>query len=62
LPEPITLRPASRLIVHIQTTEEAVDDLLALFRKIAQEKKDAGFAPPEKKVNGAVGNVYGTRN
>jgi threonine aldolase len=42
LPEPLCLE-GSRLVVHIQTTERAVDDLLGLVRRLAEEKKAAGF-------------------
>ena len=48
LPDPIKLL-GSRLVIHIQTTPEAVDDLLALVRTLANEKRAAGFVPPEKK-------------
>lgn len=58
LPNPITMRGSPRLIVHIQTTEEAVDDLLALVRQIAKEKEEAGFVKPEKHVNGVVRDFY----
>lgn len=42
LPNPIRLG-GSRIVVHIQTSTEAVDDLLALVRQLAEEKKAAGF-------------------
>jgi len=45
LPEPITVR-GSRLIVHIQTEDQTVDDYLALIKTIVEEKKAAGFVPP----------------
>ncbi|KAH9937474.1 pyridoxal phosphate-dependent transferase [Fomitopsis serialis] len=53
LPEPIKLG-GSRLVVHIQTAEDTVDDFLAVIRKLAQEKKDAGFVYSEQqqKANG----------
>lgn len=37
LPEPITIT-SSRLVVHIQTGDQAVDDFLALVKAIAEEK------------------------
>ncbi|KAI9452085.1 pyridoxal phosphate-dependent transferase, partial [Russula earlei] len=41
------LRPlslaGSRLVVHIQTTEQAIDDFLGVIRKLAEEKNAAGF-------------------
>ncbi|KZW02025.1 threonine aldolase [Exidia glandulosa HHB12029] len=43
LPDPITLF-GERLVVHIQTSEEAVDDLLALFKALIEEKRAAGLA------------------
>ncbi|KAJ3001388.1 hypothetical protein NUW54_g6454 [Trametes sanguinea] len=46
LPEPIKLG-GSRLVVHIQTSPKAVEDLLALVRQLAEEKKAAGFVKPE---------------
>lgn len=59
LPKPIILSPFGRLVVHIQITEDVVDDLLALIRDIAEEKKKAGFVQPvEPKSNGQVHFVY----
>ncbi|CDO72439.1 hypothetical protein BN946_scf184977.g140 [Trametes cinnabarina] len=46
LPEPIKLG-GSRLVVHIQTSPKAVEDLLALVRQLAEEKKAAGFVNTE---------------
>jgi threonine aldolase len=48
LPEPIVLGGA-RLVVHIQTTEAAVDDFLAVVRELAEEKRRAGFVRPKVK-------------
>jgi len=31
------------LVVHIQTTEGAIDDFLGVIRGIAEEKRAAGF-------------------
>lgn len=45
LPEPITITD-SRLVVHIQTEDQAVDDLLTLIKVITGEKKAAGFVEP----------------
>ncbi|KAL0579815.1 hypothetical protein V5O48_002226 [Marasmius crinis-equi] len=58
LPDPIHLAASSRLVVHVQTSEEAVDDLLALVAQIAKEKKDAGFVKPAHQANGVVRDVY----
>ena len=44
LPEPLAVR-GSRLVIHIQTEDQAVDDFLALVKTITEEKKAAGFAP-----------------
>ena len=49
LPDPIALS-SSRLVVHVQTSPQAVEDLLAVVRQLAEEKKAAGFVPPEKKT------------
>lgn len=43
----------SRLVLHIQTSEEAVDDLLRIVRELAEEKKAAGFVRPAENANGA---------
>lgn len=40
LPEPITLRD-ERLVVHLQTTEKAVEDLLAVIKQLKEEKSAA---------------------
>ena len=58
LPDPIAVG-GSRLVVHIQTSPQAVEDFLDVVRKLAEEKKAAGFVPPEKKPNGrSYGNIY----
>ncbi|KAG6891408.1 hypothetical protein C0992_007187 [Termitomyces sp. T32_za158] len=46
LPSPLFLG-GSRLVVHIQTSESAVDDFLALISELAEEKKRAGFIKPD---------------
>jgi threonine aldolase len=51
LPEPLFLG-GSRVVVHIQTSEAAVDDFIALIATIAEEKRKAGFVKPETQVNG----------
>ncbi|RDB29659.1 putative low-specificity L-threonine aldolase [Hypsizygus marmoreus] len=45
LPEPLFLG-GSRLVVHIQTSEAAVDDFLALIKELAEQKKAEGFVKP----------------
>jgi len=51
LPEPLVLG-GSRLVLHIQTSESAVDDFLSVVRQLAEEKKAAGFVNPEPTANG----------
>ena len=52
LPDPIHFF-GSRLVVHIQTSPSAVDDLIALVKAMAAERRAEGFVPPEKAaVNG----------
>ncbi|KAJ7275266.1 pyridoxal phosphate-dependent transferase [Mycena haematopus] len=55
LPEPLILG-GSRLVIHIQTSQSAVDDFLSIVRELAEEKKAAGFVKPPPAVNGT--NVY----
>ncbi|KAL0950878.1 hypothetical protein HGRIS_007637 [Hohenbuehelia grisea] len=58
LPKPLVLS-GSRLVLHIQTSEEAVNDFLALIRQLAEEKKKAGFAPqPVEENRQAYKDVY----
>jgi threonine aldolase len=59
LPEPIAVR-GSRLVVHIQTEDQAVDDLLALLKTITEEKKTARSVPPPlaKGNSTAAGSIY----
>jgi threonine aldolase len=58
LPDPIMLA-GSRLVVHIQTSQAAVDDFLKLIRELAEEKKKAGFVPsPKPNQNGIFKDIY----
>ncbi|KAI0314979.1 pyridoxal phosphate-dependent transferase [Amylostereum chailletii] len=59
LPQPLKLG-GSRLVVHIQTTKQAVDDFLGVVRTLAEEKKAAGFIAPEPKSqgNGKYKDIY----
>ncbi|KAG2023795.1 threonine aldolase [Coprinopsis cinerea AmutBmut pab1-1] len=58
LNEPLILG-GSRLVVHIQTSEAAVEDFLSVVRQLAQEKKDAGFVYQlDEQTNGAFKDVY----
>ncbi|KJA25961.1 hypothetical protein HYPSUDRAFT_133631 [Hypholoma sublateritium FD-334 SS-4] len=57
LPEPLFLG-GSRLVVHIQTSEAAVDDLLGVVRVLAEEKRAAGFVKPEGQAESAFKDVY----
>jgi threonine aldolase len=36
------------MVVHIQTSEDAVNDFLDVVRQLAVEKKQTGFVPQEK--------------
>jgi len=49
IPNPLSLA-ASRLVVHIQTAEQAIDDFLGLIRSIAEEKRAAGFVRSVEKA------------
>ena len=49
IPNPLSLA-ASRLVVHIQTAEQAIDDFLGLIRSIAEEKRAAGFVRSVEKT------------
>jgi len=51
LPEPLFLG-GSRLVIHIQTSDAAVDDFINLISTIAGEKRKAGFVKPEVIANG----------
>lgn len=57
LPEPLILG-GSRVVIHIQTSEAAVDDFLTLIRDIAGEKKRAGFVKPETNGQTHFKEVY----
>ena len=58
LPNPFKLG-GSRLVVHIQITQQSVDDFLAVVRQLAEEKKAAGFVPPANGfTNGNVKDIY----
>ncbi|KAG1825612.1 pyridoxal phosphate-dependent transferase [Suillus subaureus] len=52
LPDPIKLN-GSRLLMHIQTSPQAIEDFLELLRTLKEEKAAAGWkpenAPPKKK-------------
>ncbi|KAH6917616.1 threonine aldolase [Coprinopsis sp. MPI-PUGE-AT-0042] len=57
LDEPLILG-GSRLVVHFQTSEEAVDDFLAIVKGLAQEKRDSGFVPQVGSAGAAFKDVY----
>jgi len=48
LPEPIELA-GSRMVLHIQTSDDAVNDFLNLIRQLAVEKHQAGSYVPQQK-------------
>lgn len=53
LPRPITLW-ASRLVVHLQTEPEAIDDLLALIKEMKGEQLTAGWVVREEEAGKEV--------
>lgn len=57
LPEPLFLG-GSRLVIHIQTEDAAVDDFLGIVRQLAKEKRLAGFTKPERQSKGDIEDVY----
>ncbi|KDR84770.1 hypothetical protein GALMADRAFT_233107 [Galerina marginata CBS 339.88] len=57
LPEPLFLG-GSRLVVHIQTSDAAVEDFLGIVRQLAAEKRAAGFVKPQEQANGEIKDVY----
>ena len=57
LPNPISLG-GSRLVVHIQTSQETVDDFVSLVRTMAEEKKAAGFVYNRQANGNTNGNIY----
>lgn len=61
LPEPVIITN-SRLVVHIQTEDQAVDDLLALIKVIAEEKNTAGFVKPPPVEGKSPATEYISRN
>ncbi|KAG1825617.1 pyridoxal phosphate-dependent transferase [Suillus subaureus] len=56
LPNPISLT-GSRMVVHIQTSPEAVDDFLSLIRMLKEKKVRAGIVPSPVDSDG-MRNVY----
>ncbi|KAH0838571.1 pyridoxal phosphate-dependent transferase [Lanmaoa asiatica] len=60
LPDPIALS-GPRLVVHIQTSTEAIDAFLQLISKLRDEKMQEGFVPSTAQTlaNGTTMNVYG---
>ncbi|KAI0690682.1 pyridoxal phosphate-dependent transferase [Cytidiella melzeri] len=57
LPAPIKLG-GSRLVVHIQTSPQAVEDLIELVRVLADEKAKAGFVPSSESTSTASQSIY----
>lgn len=53
LPDPIFLYGA-RLCVHVQTSEQAVDDLISFFKELIEEKRKAGLVTGAAATNGAT--------
>ncbi|KAH9964455.1 pyridoxal phosphate-dependent transferase [Russula dissimulans] len=58
LPEPLSLA-GSRLVVHIQTTEKAINDFLRVIQRLSEEKRAAGFVRPvEQTGHGSYKDMY----
>ena len=57
LPSPLLLG-GSRLVVHIQTSTQAVEDLISLIRVLADEKVKAGFVPSPEAYATKRQNIY----
>lgn len=58
LPRPLSLA-SSRLVVHIQTSRQAIDDFLTIIRSLAEEKKTAGFVRSVRNVgNSSYKDMY----
>ncbi|KAI0803065.1 pyridoxal phosphate-dependent transferase [Irpex lacteus] len=57
LPSPLRLG-GSRLVIHIQTSPKAVDDLIELIRVLAEEKAKAGFVPSPDAYSTQRQNIY----
>ncbi|KAF9243806.1 pyridoxal phosphate-dependent transferase [Melanogaster broomeanus] len=59
LPRPITLN-GSRLLLHIQTSPQAVEDFIELLRTLRDEKAEAGWTPDQAapKKQGLFKDVY----
>lgn len=57
LPEPLQLA-GSRLVVHIQTSDAAVEDFLNLVQELANEKKSAGFVKHRPSRGDKVAAMY----
>ncbi|KIJ68737.1 hypothetical protein HYDPIDRAFT_106972 [Hydnomerulius pinastri MD-312] len=59
LPNPIKLN-GSRVVIHIQTSPQAVEDFLELLRTLKEEKANAGWTPDQAKPkkNSAFRDVY----
>ncbi|KAG6866813.1 hypothetical protein C0991_008749 [Blastosporella zonata] len=57
LPSPLFLG-GSRLVLHLQTSEAAVDDFLALISDLADEKKKAGFVRLDTSATNSHKDIY----
>ena len=57
LPSPLLLG-GSRLVIHIQTSTQAVEDLINLIRVLADEKVKAGFVPSPEAYATKRQNIY----
>lgn len=57
LPSPLLLG-GSRLVIHIQTSTQAVEDLIDLIRVLADEKVKSGFVPSPEAYATKRQNIY----
>jgi hypothetical protein len=55
---PIRLGGGSRLVLHIQTAEQTVDDLIALVRHLKEEKLASGFKEERDDEWYALGHIH----
>ena len=60
LPQPLVLSRGPRVVLHIQTTQQAVDDFIAVVQDLAEAKK-ASLPLPVKQESGRILSMYGRR-
>ncbi|KAG9314634.1 pyridoxal phosphate-dependent transferase [Chiua virens] len=57
LPDPVVLS-SSRLVVHIQTSSEAIEDFLQLVSELREEKRKEGFIPSTIRTPASSTKMY----